>query len=109
MRAGRLARSRITISRASKTQNTYGEDVVTWNAIGSFWANIRAMQGRELETMQQTWAEARFRIDMRYQRGTDFQREDRITWGSRTLNILDVEDPDQTQRRLFIVAKETPA
>lgn len=109
MRAGLLARSRITISRASKTQNTYGEDVVSWVAIGSYWANIRALQGRELETMQQTWAEARFRIDMRYQRGTTFQREDRITWGSRTLNILDVEDPDQTQRRLFIVAKETPA
>ena len=113
MRAGRLARSRITISRipesSETSQNTYGEDNQTPTVIGSYWANIRALQGRELETMQQTWSEARFRIDMRYQRGTTFRRKDIITWGSRTLNILDVEDPDQTQRRLFIVAKETPA
>ncbi len=103
MRAGLLTRSRITISRKSVTQNSYGEDVVTWTSLGSFWANIRALQGRELESMQQTWAEARFKIDMRFQRGTDFRRADKVTWGTRTLNILDAEDPDQRQRRLFIV------
>ena len=106
MRAGLLARARITISRATVTQNTFGEDVRTWSPIASCWANIRALQGRELQALQQTWAEARFRIDMRYQRGATFKRSDRITWGERTLDILDVEDPDQRQRRLFITAKE---
>jgi SPP1 family predicted phage head-tail adaptor len=106
MRAGLLARARITISRATVTQNSYGEDVPVWTAIGSYWANIRALQGRELQALQQTWAEARFRIDMRYQRGTTFKRSDRVTWGDRTLDILDVEDPDQRQRRLFITCKE---
>ncbi len=106
MRAGLLARARITIERGTATQNSFGEDVVTWAAIGSYWANVRALQGKELETAQQTWAEARFKIDMRYQAGTTFQRKDRITWGSRVLDILDVEDPDQRQARLFIIAKE---
>lgn len=106
MRSSLLARSRITIQRASVTQNDYGEDVPTWAALGSYWANIRALQGRELEAAQQTWAEARFRIDMRYQRGSDFRRKDRIVWGSRTLDVLDVEDPDQRQRRLILTCKE---
>lgn len=106
MRAGFLTRSRITIQRSTATQNTYGEDVPSWDALGSYWANIRALQGRELEAVQQTWAEARFRIDMRFQRGTTFQRKDRVIWGSRTLDILDVEDPDQRQRRLFLTCKE---
>lgn len=106
MRAGLLARARITISRATKTQNSFGEDQSTWAAIGSYWANVRALQGRELESMQQTWAEARYKIDMRYQRGTTFRREDRITWGSRTLDILDVADPDNRQRRLYLICRE---
>lgn len=106
MRAGLLARSRITIQRATASQNSYGEDVPTWAAIGSCWANIRPLQGRELEAAQQTFAEARFRIEVRYQRGAGFQRKDRVIWGSRTLDILDVEDPDQRQRRLFLTCKE---
>lgn len=106
MRAGLLARAHITILRASVTQNSFGEDVVTWSNLLSCWANIRAMKGREMETAQQTWAEARFKIDMRFQKGTELRRKDRLLWGTRTLDILDVEDPDQTQRRLFLIAKE---
>lgn len=111
MRAGLLGRARITISRKSATQNTYGEDVITWTALGTYWANIRSLPGRArpgegLEFSNQTLEQARFKIDMRYQRGIAFQRKDRILWGTRILDVKDVEDPDQRQRRLFITATE---
>jgi SPP1 family predicted phage head-tail adaptor len=101
-------RHAITIQRASKTQNTYGEDVVTWPALLTAHAQIRAMQGRELEAYQQQWAEARWKIRM-WLPDVTIMREDQIIWGTRTLDILDAEDPDGTGRTLEIVAREVVA
>lgn len=105
MQAGKL-RSRLTISRGTKTQNSFGEDVITWVSLGEFWAEILPLQGRELEVMQQRWAEARFTVRIRFQPTITFRREDRGTWGSRTLDILDVEDIDQRQRELRLICRE---
>lgn len=113
MRAGNL-RSRITIKRlpteSETTQNTFGEDVLTEPELGDFWADIRSVQGRELESMQQTWAEARFKVVLRYQSmDIVIRRKDKIYWGERILDILDVEDQDQRRRELTLIAKEFTA
>ncbi len=107
MRAGHR-RSRVTFYRPTVTsQNSSGEDVESNVSLGSAWVKITALQGRELERAQQLQAEARFKIEMEHPL-TDYalQRADTITWGSRTLDILDVEDPDQRRRGLVIFAKE---
>lgn len=98
-------RDRLVVQRAAKTQNAYGEDVVSWQDLMSVWALVRAAQGRELEAMRQTWAEARFKIRMAYP-PVPLRREDRLLWGARTLDILDVEDPDGLRREIVIVARE---
>lgn len=109
MQAARL-RTRVAIERPVYTTGTMGENVEsTPTALGSFWVEILAAKGRELETMQQTWAEARFNVRMRHQPGITFRRSDRITWGSRTLDIVDVEDPDQRKRELNLICREIVA
>jgi len=101
---GRL-RHRLTLQRCIKTQDGYGQDVLAWTDTTTFWAQVRAMQGRELETARQTWAEARFKIRM-WHPNQEIRREDRLVWDERTLDILDAEDPDGTGREMLIIARE---
>lgn len=83
-----------------------GYDIVTtWQTIWQGYAAITAMRGRELEAARQTFAEARFQIRTWYP-SAPFQREDRIIWGTRILDILDVEDPQALRREVLIIARE---
>lgn len=107
MRAG-LRRSRVTFRRPTITsQNSSGEDVKSNISLGSAWVKITALQGRELERAQQLQAEARFKIETEHPLTSyTLQRADIIAWGSRTLDILDIEDPNQRRRGQVIFAKE---
>lgn len=107
MRAG-LRNCRVTFYRPTiSAQTASGEDTVTDVSLGSAWVQIRALAGRELEAAQQIFAEARFRVEIEHPLDEyTLQRKDKITWGSRTLDILDVEDPTQTRRSQVILAKE---
>jgi SPP1 family predicted phage head-tail adaptor len=108
MRAGTL-RSSVIIQRKTVTgQDSRGADVIDWttDVDGPFWANVEALQGRQLEAVQQTWAEARFRVTIRYQPGIAIARADRLLWGTRVLDILDAEEPDQRHRQVVMICKE---
>ena len=99
-------RHRIVIrKRTLGTQDTYGQQAITYPSLGSFWAEITALAGRELETIMQRWAEARFKVRLHYNEyGID--RADRIYWGMRTLDILDIEDAEGDQRWLICYCRE---
>ena len=108
MRAGTL-RCQVTLQHKTiLSQDTFGQDVVSWTADtdGPFWAMIDALQGRQLEAAQQTWAEARLRVTIRYQPGVTIERADRLLWGSRVLDILDAEDPSQRKRKVVMICRE---
>jgi SPP1 family predicted phage head-tail adaptor len=98
-------RHRVTVQRCTKTQDSYGQDVLTWADLLTMWAQVRAMTGNEVEAAKQTAAEARFKIRSWWPPVT-IQREDRIVWGTRTLDILDAEDPTGVGREIVILAKE---
>jgi head-tail adaptor len=111
VRAGTL-RHRITVTRpldADETsQNTFGEDQGTPETIGSFWCHVEVLDGRELESAQQRWAEARYRLRLRRQNGIAFTTKMYATWGSKTLNILDVQDPGDAMRpEVVMIARES--
>lgn len=73
--------------------NASGEEILgTPIATGTFWCNVEALQGRELETAMQKWAEAKYRITMRRQPGITFTRKMTATWNGRAMDILDVVD-----------------
>lgn len=107
MRAGQRS-SRVTFYRETITgQNSSGENIKVNETLGSAWVDIRAKEGKEIESGQQLTAEAWFKILMEHPlSGYTLRRADRITWGSRTLDIQSVEDPTTRRRRMVIVAKE---
>ena len=79
----------------TKTQNSFGEDVLTSSPLGTHAANVRPLTGRETEVFLQKWADAQFVVEMDPKRcgllEGDIRREDTFTWGSYTLNILDAQ------------------
>jgi SPP1 family predicted phage head-tail adaptor len=85
-----------------------GEDVLgTPTTIVTCWAEIRSLMGREFEAIQQKFAEARLKIRIR-QTDTAIQRKDYFTWGSRTIDILDIEDPTGERKEMVLYCREIP-
>ena len=98
----------VVFQRPVKTQNSMGEDVTTsYVPVVSCWCHVRALSGREMEAVQQIWAEARFRVRTWYVSG--LQRQDVGFWGDRRLDVLDAEDPDGRGREIVIFARELVA
>ena len=98
---------RITITRtaASSLHNEFGEDISEPTVIGEYWASVIPMQGRELESMQQRWADVRFKVQMRDQDSV-FATSDVISWNERSLDILDVQGPGTRALEWTIYARD---
>ena len=106
-------RHRVTFTKPSEpsdsTQNTYGEDAITNEHVGTFWCRIEPLAGREMAAVQQKFAEARYKITMRHQPSTVFTRKMQAWWGSpaRILDILDVQDVAESMRpEITMLAKD---
>lgn len=84
--AGEL-RERVTLQRKTETADAFGQKTGTWGAIsgGSVWAKIEELAGREAIFAGQMKSVLSHRVTIRYFAG--LTSSDRISWGSRTLNI----------------------
>ena len=104
--SSRDLRHRIVIGKRTVTgQDGYGNDTITYPTMGTFWAEVKDTTGREFTAVMQKWAEAQFAVRLHYNTyGID--RADRIYWGSRVLDILDIEDPFGDARWLVAICKE---
>lgn len=97
---------RITVQRATSSLNNYNEEVKTWATLCSSWAEVRVLSGKELEAVQQTFSDVRFRVKIRFRQDVSIAVTDRISWGSRTLEILSCEDMTQESRYTEMLCKE---
>lgn len=100
---GRL-RDQIVIQSPTKSQNSFGEDVVTWGTYATVRALVQSIPGREVEAVQQTWADAKYKIVTQWI--DDVEREFRVLWGTKVLDILDVRDEAGTRTVLTMYARE---
>lgn len=103
MRAGRL-RHRVTIQSKTVTQNSYGEEVITWTDVDTVWASIEPLRGREFEELRRAGADLTTRIVMRYQAG--IVPEMRATEGGHTYDILSVVNVEERDRELHLMCRE---
>jgi len=113
-----LCKERIYIQQKTEgVQNSFGVPAVTWSTYQEARARVMPMAGKggEIALGQQTFAEARIRVETAFVAGVT--REMRIVWGNldaegnpaadaRVLNILDVENPYQNGLQLHYYCKE---
>ena len=84
MRAGKL-RQRVTIQDKSVSQNTYGEEVITYVDWATVWAAVEPLRGREFLEGRQITAEVSTRIRIRYRSG--ISPEMRVKFGSKVYDV----------------------
>lgn len=94
MRAG-LMRDYVTIERNTPTQGASGEEIDNWSTLSNTWAYIRATDGEE--------SISSYQMRVRYQ---DIIHTDRVIFGSRVFDIVNVLDKDGMQRDLVIELRE---
>jgi SPP1 family predicted phage head-tail adaptor len=88
------------------SQNTYGEDVLTTETLGTFWAHVQYGSGREFHTAHQRWAETTVAFEIRRQPGVTIVAKDYAEWNSKTWDILGVLNIGTRQDCWLIAAKD---
>lgn len=109
MTAGQLG-EQVAIQSSTATQNSYGEPVLTWSTVATVWANVSVnRRATDLERfVEATGAEVQrtqYTVTIYYR--TDVTERNRLVWGSETLDIEQVYDPDGRKQWLEIKAQKT--
>jgi len=100
---------RIILQRPSTAQDTYGGPVRTWTDLGTFWAEIQPLSGRELESAQRMASEVSHQIVVRYQAIFADTRQVagyRAVYRSRIFNIHAALNEDESNVLITLLASE---
>jgi SPP1 family predicted phage head-tail adaptor len=103
VRAGKLRHS-VTIKSASASRDEFGGSTDSWSTTEAIYVSIDPLTGRELEVARQVHGEAVCRIGMRYT--TNAVITNRIAFGSRTFEIVDVQNPEERNEEILCICKE---
>lgn len=106
MRAGRLGRHRVDIEQPVEgTADAAGEIPITWSVYASSVpVEILPQGGREFYQAAQVQAEMTHLLKLRYLPGVTSKM--RALFGTRELNILDVQNVDERGREMLLTCKE---
>ena len=102
MRAGQL-NQRVTLERFTETEDAYGATVTDWATVGTFWAAVLPLTGREVIAADAVTAISDVRIIMRYRPG--ITPADRLTHKGKQMNITTVIDRGSAGRTLELLCK----
>ncbi len=105
MRAGRL-RQRVTIQDKVVTQNTFGEEVITWTDYLTAWAAVEPLRGREFNEQAMAGAELTTRIVLRWPGTLDYRPEMRAVHAERLYNVRSVVRVDERRREVQLLCTE---
>lgn len=103
VRAGRL-RHRVTLQSRSLTNDSFNQPIESWSDVGTYWAAVEPLTGREAERARQIKADASHRVVMR--RVAAISPEQRLRFEGRTLDIVEVLDLDERGRTLHLTCSE---
>lgn len=103
MKAGDLNRQ-ITIQQKTKVKDGDGYETETWVTLATLWTQVITTGGREFYAAQKLNAETSAVFKVRYTEKVNARQ--RIKYGNRIFEILNVADPDGKRVELNISAKE---
>ena len=107
MNAGEL-RTRVQVQQATETTAAEGQIDRTWETIGSRWARVRPVSGREFWQAQMVQSDITHVVRMRYDPG--ITRRNRLLLGQyesgRKLNIAAVFNLDERRKEIELPCVE---
>lgn len=102
MKAGQLDQ-RISLQRREQGEDEAGQPFDTWVIVGSCWAAVRPLRGREIIAADAVTAVMDVRVTMRYR--PDVTTAMRVLHGTETYNITAVVDVNSGNRELELMCK----
>ncbi|MFA5374131.1 MAG: phage head closure protein [Candidatus Omnitrophota bacterium] len=104
MNAGEL-RQRLELQAPITSTNDMLEVIHTFATQATVWGAVEPLSGNLLFTAQQTDSEVQGRVRIRYR--SDIQPTWRIKYGNRYLQILSIINPNERNRELHLLYKES--
>jgi SPP1 family predicted phage head-tail adaptor len=96
----------VTIDRPVDVQDATGDPVRSWVALGTFWASIEPLRGREFVAGGAIRAEMDTRIRLRWSKKLDEVNERyRITFQGKIYNVVSVAHIGLQHQEIEIMAK----
>ena len=105
MRAGQL-RHRVKIQSKSITKNNFGEDVVSWVDVGTYWCRISPKSGREFTENRSEQAEVSHILELRDIGNITQNMRATFPAESKTYDILAVIKPEERNIMYKLLCRE---
>lgn len=103
MRIGRLTH-RVTLQSSSGSADSFGQPSPVWSSVGTYWAQVSPLSGREAERARQVRADTTHTVTMRDVYA--ITPEMRLLYGSRVLNVVEVRNIDEADKELRLTCSE---
>lgn len=99
---------RVTFLRPTVSgRDAMGGDIAgSPTTVGTFWANVHYLSGREFDLASQRWGEARYVITIFRQPGVTLAVTDYVEWNGQTLDIVDIAGQGTRDEYWLITAKD---
>lgn len=100
-------RRRVQLQSNVPAATGYGQRQPNWQTVGTYWAQVRPLSGRELENARQIKAEVTHRITLRYQGpAAPLNPTQRFLLEGRVFNIVSVVNVDERNRQYDCLCTE---
>lgn len=96
----------VTLQKLTET-NTSGELVGVWTNVAKVWAKVISQKGGEAFEAARLNATDTIRVCMRYR--TDITPAFRLTWGTQTYSITNVDRSARRQGEIWVTAQAVGA
>lgn len=97
-------RERVIIQQESNVSDGMGGVTLGWSAVATVWARVAPLRGMEAQQARQVQDVQSYKVTMRYR--SDVTPKMRLVWGSKTLNIRAVINPDEKSRYSELLCDE---
>lgn len=98
-------RHRVTFERSTVAANSMGDPVPSWSSLGTFYARVEHLAGKERFASQVQQHGSDYRITTRYNPDiASLDEGDRATWAGKTFDVRNVVDVEGRNKELHIFA-----
>lgn len=92
---------------ATGAPDAYGQPPTGWEPVGSVYAEVIPLAGRELEFARQLEARTTHQVTVRHREGLNTTM--RLVFGTRVLNIVAVRNENERNDAMIVLAQEVAA
>jgi SPP1 family predicted phage head-tail adaptor len=101
MNPGKINRQIVIQGATTFSRDTFGAEISSWNNSATVWASVRTISGTEQLESGQIYASDGVIFTMRYRALTP---SDRISYSGKIYNIRSIQNVDDANRELRVIA-----